>query len=254
MSWKSNNGMFKYAIGIRNNLFSRRNGPGLLFHGVLSIAAHGAAAGLICWLVIKTHVSTVFSRPHTFTIVTIKPGADAPPEAAPRVRKAALPQQASAPLPQVTPATPNTAQAEAINEIPAVSAAAATTVPSTEGDASTTGDRAAIGQGGDPKGSDIRRLVKVEELDNTNFDPIFHPLPVYPPVAFKAHIEGYVDVDLVLDKTGKVISAEVIKVTGHPSFGESVKKTLPTWRFPPPRIKGQRVSVKYLYRVNFTLD
>jgi len=46
----------------------------------------------------------------------------------------------------------------------------------------------------------------------------------------------------------------IASVSGHPAFGNEVAKVLRRWRFPPPRHKGKKVSVKYLYRINFKLD
>jgi TonB family protein len=57
-----------------------------------------------------------------------------------------------------------------------------------------------------------------------------------------------------VDAAGKVVSVEIVKVSGHPTFGGSVQQTLPSWRFPPPRIRGKPRKIRYLYRVNFALE
>jgi protein TonB len=99
-----------------------------------------------------------------------------------------------------------------------------------------------------------QRIGSAQELDNVNFEPVFNPRPDYPPVAQSAGITGYVDVDLVIGDNGKVRSFSVVSVKGHPAFGVETAKVLPKWRFPPPRIKGKKTSVKYLYRIKFTFN
>jgi protein TonB len=98
-----------------------------------------------------------------------------------------------------------------------------------------------------------QRIANSSELDNTEFEPLYNPKPDYPAVAQAAGITGYVDVDLTIDENGKVSSFDIVKTHGHPSFALETAKVLPRWRFPPPRIGGKKVSVQYVYRVNFTL-
>lgn len=99
-----------------------------------------------------------------------------------------------------------------------------------------------------------QRIVSTQELDNVSFEPIFNPRPDYPVVAQQAGISGYVDVDLVINDNGTVRSFSIVSVKGHPAFGTETAKVLPKWRFPPPRIKGKKTSVNYLYRIRFTLN
>ncbi len=98
------------------------------------------------------------------------------------------------------------------------------------------------------------RIQNVTELDNTDFNPIYNPKPPYPAVAMKNNIEGFVDLDLIINEKGRVDKFSIIKVSGHPSFSIATAKTLPKWRFPPPRLKGKKIKIKYIYRINFTLD
>ncbi|MBD3344272.1 MAG: TonB family protein [Chitinivibrionales bacterium] len=98
------------------------------------------------------------------------------------------------------------------------------------------------------------RIESPKELDNIEFDPIFNPKPLYPDIALRAGIEGWVDVDLIIDEKGMVHSFIIDSIFGHPSFAEAAEEALPRWRFPPPRQRGRSVRVKYYYRINFTLD
>jgi protein TonB len=93
-----------------------------------------------------------------------------------------------------------------------------------------------------------------ESLDNTSFSPIFNPKPVYPTVARRNRITGYVDLDLTISKKGKVEDYKVVKWQGHPLFPKEIAKVIFRWRFPPPRLKGKKVAVIYRYRVKFRLN
>jgi TonB family protein len=99
-----------------------------------------------------------------------------------------------------------------------------------------------------------QRIGSIAELDNVTFEPVFSLKPNYPSVAQSAGITGYVDVDLVIGDNGSVRSFSIVTVKGHPAFGTETASVLPKWRFPPPRIKGKKTTVKYLYRIKFTLN
>jgi protein TonB len=93
------------------------------------------------------------------------------------------------------------------------------------------------------------------QLDNVSYEPMGHCLrPAYPSIAQRAGITGYVDVDLLIDENGRVKEFSFGRVTGHPAFRLETAKVLPKWRFPPPRIGGRKVQIRYTYRVNFKLD
>lgn len=98
------------------------------------------------------------------------------------------------------------------------------------------------------------RIHSTNDLDNTDFTPIFNPKPPYPKVALLNNLEGYVDVDLIIDRKGMVVKFSITKVYGHALFGSAVSKVVSQWRFPPPRMKGEKIKVKYLYRINFRIN
>ncbi len=98
------------------------------------------------------------------------------------------------------------------------------------------------------------RIMTADVLDNTEFAPIVNPKPLYPEIALKNNIEGYVDVDLFINEKGYIDSFTFADIRGHDLFGEETARVMPRWRFPPPRIKGKKVKVKYVYRIKFTLD
>jgi TonB family protein len=159
-------------------------------------------------------------------------------------RRPASSQTVSPPV-EHEPLVEETGTGETVEEVPAPSAdaPAVNTVPvKALGPARSSGPALPV------------RINGAAELDNTDFSPIVNIKPLYPIIAIRANIEGHVDVDLLVDERGRVETFSIIGVKGHPSFGNETARVIPKWRFPPPRIKGQKVRVKYVYRVNFTLD
>lgn len=98
-----------------------------------------------------------------------------------------------------------------------------------------------------------QRISGAATLDNASFDPLFNPAPKYPAIAKRAGVEGYVDIDLIIDTKGHVKKYTIVSVHGHNSFAKETQKVIMQWRFPPPRIKGKPVTVKYVYRLKFVL-
>ncbi len=104
------------------------------------------------------------------------------------------------------------------------------------------------------KSSGPVEISSAGELDNVNFQPLFNPPPDYPPIARSAGLEGFVDVELIIDESGRIESFSIRKASGHPAFGTETAKVIRKWRFPPPRIGGRAVKVKYVYKVKFMLN
>ncbi len=92
------------------------------------------------------------------------------------------------------------------------------------------------------------------QLDNVSFQPLFNPPPRYPEIARNGGIEGFADVELIIDSDGRIESYTVKRLSGHPSFGTETAAVIPRWRFPPPRKNGKAIRVRYVYRVWFRLD
>ena len=107
--------------------------------------------------------------------------------------------------------------------------------------------------GGGEVGAAVR-IGSVGNLDNVEYSPLYNPKPAYPLIALKADIQGSVDVDLVINEFGQVENFSIVNVHGHPSFGDETAKVIGKWRFPPPRIDGKKVKIKFLYTVIFKLD
>ena len=85
-----------------------------------------------------------------------------------------------------------------------------------------------------------------------NGKAISKPAPAYPPIATAARAHGTVNVQVLIDEEGKVVSAD--PVSGHPLRQQSAASVVRQWRFTPTRLSGQPVKVKGVVVVNFILQ
>jgi TonB family protein len=77
------------------------------------------------------------------------------------------------------------------------------------------------------------------------------PAPVYPDFARRMHTTGTVEVEVVVDENGKVISARALSGPG-PLRDTSVQAALRA-RFSPTKLSGQPVKITGLINYNFTM-
>ena len=77
------------------------------------------------------------------------------------------------------------------------------------------------------------------------------PMPNYPEVARRLRITGLVQVDVVVDENGKVISAKVL--SGPGSLRDVALQAALHARFSPTKLSGQSVKVSGQINYNFTL-
>jgi protein TonB len=220
---------------------------------VVSFALHAGAIALALLLSHVFYRSEEFRRPPTFTLVNFLPPAPETPAPREQVQRATARQaapEASAPAPEsqsaVQEAAPDVAEK---NPVPAAEPSSAPPAASAGNGGPAAGSAGNAGDIGQPVA-----VASVSVLDNTSFAPIFNPKPAYPAIALSANIQGYVDVELVVTPAGTIESFAIVKVWGHPAFGDETAKVIRRWRFPPPRISGKPVKIKYDYRVNFTLN
>jgi protein TonB len=76
----------------------------------------------------------------------------------------------------------------------------------------------------------------------------------YPVIAREEQISGWVVVSFIVDKTGKIKDAKVLKGIGGGCNEEALKKimSMPDWI--PGKQNGRNVMVRQVLRVNFTLN
>jgi TonB family protein len=77
------------------------------------------------------------------------------------------------------------------------------------------------------------------------------PSPIYPELARRMHTAGLVEVEVVVDENGKVISARA--TSGPPSLRDVAVQAAYQARFSPTKLSGQPVKITGLIKYNFTL-
>ncbi len=85
-----------------------------------------------------------------------------------------------------------------------------------------------------------------------NGKAISKPTPPYPPIAKAARAAGTVTVQIVVDESGKVISASA--VSGHPLLRQAAEQAARQARFTPTQLSGQAVKVSGVITYNFVLQ
>jgi len=96
-----------------------------------------------------------------------------------------------------------------------------------------------------------RPLMKPVSGGVLNGKAVSLPAPVYPEFARRAHTGGLVEVDVVVDESGKVISARAL--TGPPSLREVSVQAALRARFSPTKLSGQPVKITGRINYNFTI-
>ena len=77
------------------------------------------------------------------------------------------------------------------------------------------------------------------------------PVPTYPEIARRARTAGKVEVDVVVDENGKVISAQA--VSGPPSLRDAAVEAAKRARFSPTKLSGAAVKISGSINYNFSL-
>jgi TonB family protein len=80
------------------------------------------------------------------------------------------------------------------------------------------------------KTSDKETVVRKSEVELEQ-EAIKKVEPVFPPIAKAAHASGPVKVEVMIDETGRVISAHA--VSGHPLLRDSAQAAARQWKFKP---------------------
>jgi TonB family protein len=75
------------------------------------------------------------------------------------------------------------------------------------------------------------------------------PQPLYPPIARAAHASGQVNVQVLVDESGNVLTASA--VSGHPLLKQSAVQAARQAKFRPTLLSGQPVKVTGIIVYNF---
>ena len=95
----------------------------------------------------------------------------------------------------------------------------------------------------------VPKIVRASEVLNSK--AMLLPKPPYPALAKTIRLQGTVSVQVLIDETGKVVSAKA--VSGHPFFIPDSQRAAMLARFSPTTINGQAVKVSGVIRYNFVL-
>jgi periplasmic protein TonB len=96
------------------------------------------------------------------------------------------------------------------------------------------------------------KLPKVISKGVITGDAISLPKPAYPPMAKQMRIQGPVSVQVLIDESGRVISARAI--SGNPALVHAAQKAALDARFSPTRLSQQPVKVSGVITYNFVLQ
>jgi periplasmic protein TonB len=94
----------------------------------------------------------------------------------------------------------------------------------------------------------VPKVLKVSVILNSK--ALSLPRPNYPPMAKQIHLQGMVTVNVMIDETGKVISA---KASGHPLLVPEAQRAAMQARFSPTIIGETPVKVQGIITYNFVL-
>ena len=97
----------------------------------------------------------------------------------------------------------------------------------------------------------IPKLIKVSQ-GVLSSKALFLATPTYPPLARPIKLQGIVTVQVLIDETGKVISAKAI--SGHPILVPEAQKAAMQSRFSPTLLSNQPVKVSGVITYNFKLQ
>jgi TonB family protein len=91
------------------------------------------------------------------------------------------------------------------------------------------------------------------EIQPTPIDTAI-PSPEYPPDALAANFAGSVVLRIVIDETGRVRKASVVKDPGHGLGEAAMRSAIAHFRFTPGRLHGQPVATEWTYTVTYVLS
>jgi protein TonB len=75
--------------------------------------------------------------------------------------------------------------------------------------------------------------------------------PTYPQIARTARVAGPVEVEVVIDESGHVISANIVE--GHPLLRQAALEAAAQWKFRPTLLSGVPIKVTGILVFNFRL-
>ncbi len=97
-----------------------------------------------------------------------------------------------------------------------------------------------------------KRVPKVLRKSILNGEAISLPKPAYPPIAKQIRAQGAVTVQVLVDESGRVVSAKV--VNGNPVLAPAAQRAAMQAKFSPTMLGDQPVKVSGVITYNFVLQ
>ncbi len=95
-----------------------------------------------------------------------------------------------------------------------------------------------------------RTPIRVASLEQSKL--IYKVNPAYPPLAVKAHVQGTVILEAVIDEEGGVSTLKVL--SGHPLLLDAAIQAVKQWKYSPTIMNGEPVSVIATVTVVFRMN
>ncbi len=103
-----------------------------------------------------------------------------------------------------------------------------------------------------PVAAPIRGSYEQGEVDQIPL-AVFKLKPPYPFQARRLNISGSVRVKFLVDNEGRVSDITILKSNPRGIFDSSVLKTLPSWKFTPGSVQGNKVATWVVTTIEFNL-
>lgn len=100
-----------------------------------------------------------------------------------------------------------------------------------------------------PPSNGVERIRVGGNVQATNL--IKKVVPMYPPLAKQARIQGMVRFTALIDNEGNIVSLQL--VSGHPLLAEAAMEAVKQWQYKPTLLNGNPAEVITQIDVNFTL-
>jgi protein TonB len=75
--------------------------------------------------------------------------------------------------------------------------------------------------------------------------------PIYPANALRMHVEGAVELQATIGKSGNIVSVKTL--TGDPVLARAAKEAVLQWKYKPYLLNGEPVEIQTQVTVNFKL-
>jgi protein TonB len=100
---------------------------------------------------------------------------------------------------------------------------------------------------------DLDLVFGLDEVDRPP-RPIVRSRPVYPYGAQRREVEGFVEIEFVVTRDGRVDDLRVVRSEPGDLFVEAVRRAVARWRFEPAELDGEPVAVRVGQTLRFEMN